>query len=72
MSLSDCEKCWDSLCTCGWSWRHHSLADLERFHRIISTAIEFKRAHPDAAFSADGKPETADDRAFMEAVRNAL
>lgn len=22
MSMSDCEKCWDTPCTCGWEYRH--------------------------------------------------
>ena len=22
MSLSDCEKCWDTPCTCGWDYRN--------------------------------------------------
>lgn len=22
MSLSDCEKCWDTPCTCGWEYRY--------------------------------------------------
>jgi hypothetical protein len=22
MSLSDCEKCWDTPCTCGWEYRN--------------------------------------------------
>jgi hypothetical protein len=24
MSLSDCEKCWYTPCTCGWGYRHMS------------------------------------------------
>lgn len=29
MSLSDCEKCWDTPCGCGWyfrDWDEHSIA----------------------------------------------
>ena len=28
MSLSDCPKCWDTLCTCGYQYRNHSATDL--------------------------------------------
>lgn len=24
MSLSDCEKCWDTPCTCGYEYRNYS------------------------------------------------
>lgn len=24
MSLSDCEKCWDTPCQCGWEYRGYS------------------------------------------------
>ena len=26
MALSDCMKCWDTPCTCGWDYRHMSKA----------------------------------------------
>lgn len=24
MSMSDCEKCWDTPCNCGWDYRDYS------------------------------------------------
>jgi hypothetical protein len=29
MSLSDCEKCWDTPCTCGWDYREWTVGQLE-------------------------------------------
>lgn len=26
MSLSDCSKCWDTPCTCGWGYRFMDIA----------------------------------------------
>lgn len=31
MALSDCEKCWDTPCTCGWDYRNWSKERLEIF-----------------------------------------
>lgn len=67
MSLSDCEKCWDTLCTCGWKWRHVPLDDLIRFQRVLGAAIAFRQARPDARFSMAWGRETADDAAYMAA-----
>ena len=24
MAMSDCEKCWDTPCTCGWEYRNYT------------------------------------------------
>ena len=37
MSMSDCEKCWDSLCTCGWEYRHWTPGKVEA---LIATLFE--------------------------------
>lgn len=31
MALSDCEKCWDTPCTCGWKYRNYTDEELARF-----------------------------------------
>jgi hypothetical protein len=34
MALSDCEKCWDTPCTCGWDYRRRS----EQYRLQLATA----------------------------------
>lgn len=43
MSLSDCEHCWDSPCTCGWGWRHYSAASLSRIIKLLTKIRDLKR-----------------------------
>lgn len=31
MSLSDCPKCWDTPCSCGWEYRYRSNDKLVEF-----------------------------------------
>lgn len=31
MSLSDCSKCWDTPCTCGWGYKEYSKERLANF-----------------------------------------
>ena len=39
MSLSDCEKCWDSLCTCGWEYRYWTP---EKLDELIATLMQVR------------------------------
>jgi hypothetical protein len=39
MALSDCEKCWDTPCTCGWGYRNYSP---ERLSEFISNMVRYK------------------------------
>jgi len=34
MSLSDCIKCWDTPCTCGWDYRNYT-----KEHRIEQASV---------------------------------
>lgn len=35
MALSDCEKCWDTPCTCGWDYRKYSKERLQTFVEAV-------------------------------------
>ncbi len=39
MALSDCEKCWDTPCTCGWGYRDYS--DME-FAEFIANILSYR------------------------------
>jgi len=39
MSLSDCERCWDTPCRCGYNWRHYSS---ESINNLITTLQKVK------------------------------
>lgn len=35
--LSDCDKCWDTPCTCGWEYRDYGIEHLSKFiYKIMS------------------------------------
>ena len=42
MSLSDCEKCWDTPCTCGWDYRNWSIEGLTELRDILSGVIKLR------------------------------
>jgi hypothetical protein len=45
MSLSDCSKCWDTPCTCGYEWEKYSLEYLLKFRTMINGVIDNKQLH---------------------------
>ena len=50
MSLSDCEKCWQTLCGCGYQyrfWSDHGINDL------IKTLQAVKKANKDKCSDAE-------------------
>lgn len=72
MSLSDCVKCWDTPCTCGWGYKNYSIEALEKRIKLFEKIIKFKKQFPDANFSGymiivDEKG-TKDDRKLMEFI----
>ncbi|KKK72388.1 hypothetical protein LCGC14_2904380 [marine sediment metagenome] len=71
MSLSDCAKCWDTPCTCGWEYRNYSLENLEKLIRRMDLIIEFKEQTPNAKFSECMGDETEDDRKFMKFINES-
>lgn len=59
MAMNDCEKCWDTPCTCGWDYRNippekfvEFLADILRYRskteakQILLSAIKAVDKHP--------------------------
>ncbi len=57
MSLSNCEKCWETPCVCGWQYRNYTLtARLKLAANILGISAEkllyltrevLPEAHPD-------------------------
>ena len=39
MALSDCEKCWDTPCTCGYRYRNYSD---EALAKLIASMLNYK------------------------------
>jgi hypothetical protein len=70
MSLSDCIKCWDSPCTCGWEYRDWSIKALTNHVKTFALIIAFKRQNPNAIFSNGfNQTETDDDKRLMEFIK---
>ena len=40
MALSDCEKCWDTPCTCGWEYREYSKAYFIKMRNMFQQLID--------------------------------
>ena len=71
MSLSDCLKCWDTPCTCGWEYRNYPISALKKWVRMFETIIDFKQKNPDHKFSTRfSDPETEDDKKFVECMND--
>ena len=66
MSLSDCPKCWDTPCDCGWEYRHYSISGLNSAIGMLERVRKFKEDNPNAVFSGICKPDTEDDITFMK------
>ncbi len=43
MSLSDCEKCWDTPCTCGWDYRGWSKKRLREQIKMLQSVLKEKK-----------------------------
>jgi hypothetical protein len=60
MAMSDCEKCWDTPCVCGWKYKDYTHDYLLKF--IVSTvqyrpAEEAKLLLQEALEKIENKPE---------------
>lgn len=51
MALSDCEKCWNTPCDCGWEYRNMNDEEFAKFIAHILTYKENKSAILDRAKS---------------------
>lgn len=40
MSLSDCEKCWDTPCTCGWDYRNWTKKEIKDQIKMLQKALK--------------------------------
>lgn len=43
MSLSDCEQCWDTPCTCGYNYRNWSIEDIANQIDMLQRLLYNKR-----------------------------
>lgn len=66
MSMSDCPKCWDTPCTCGWEYRDYSVHRLYSMRNMFERIAMFKELNPNAVFSKFCSPQTEDDKKFMD------
>ena len=64
MSLSDCEKCWDTPCTCGWEYREYSIKGLEDQIEMFKKIIEYRKLHP-TVYIKPGSSEAQDFMNYM-------
>jgi hypothetical protein len=53
MALSDCPQCWNTPCTCGYDYKHWSLAVLIKFREMIDGVITKKQAEIRSDFDED-------------------
>lgn len=43
MAMSDCEKCWDTPCSCGWQYRTWTIQRLKEEQRLIQYYIDISK-----------------------------
>ena len=44
MAMSDCIKCWDTPCTCGYEWKkYNTIEQLEEHIKMIQKIIDEKK-----------------------------
>ncbi len=44
MSMSDCSKCWDTPCTCGYEYLHWSKRNVLRLCLVLLRVLLFGRS----------------------------
>jgi CHASE3 domain sensor protein len=73
MAMSDCIKCWNTPCQCGWEFRNVSIKGLEQYLNILQQVVTYRKNHPNAKFSSlINEVETKDDKEFMDHMNNYL
>lgn len=66
MSLSDCQKCWDTPCTCGWDYRFWNIERLNKQIKMLDMLRLWKSHNPNFNFSKFGEKETENDKELMK------
>lgn len=67
--LSDCSRCWNTPCSCGWDYRNYDIKRLEKMKSLFESIIQFKKDHPNAQFSSFCMDEkTEDDKLFANFI----
>ena len=73
MAMSDCIKCWNTPCQCGWDFRTTNLKGLEIYISILQKVAEYRKNHPNAKYSSlINEVENKDDKEFMEHMNNYI
>ena len=62
--VTDCIKCWNTPCSCGWELRHYNVQYLEKQKLLIEKAIQFKKEHPHMEFHSDFNIDWRDETFF--------
>jgi hypothetical protein len=44
MSMTDCVKCWNTPCICGWGYKGWSIESLKSLRDILNSLIQEKEA----------------------------
>jgi len=67
--ISDCSRCWNTPCMCGWDYRDWNMAQLLDLQNTINWVVAYRQQHPDAKFSEkSGDPLTDDDISLLKAT----
>lgn len=70
MGLSDCIKCWDTPCTCGWEYRNWGIEKLAYHIGILNKVLMFKKQSSNLKFSMMfSDPETEDDHRLEDFIK---
>ena len=73
MAMSDCIKCWNTPCQCGWEFRKYNIKGIEEYINVLKEVVKYKKKHPNAEYSGlTMEVETEDDNKFMDHMNNFL
>jgi hypothetical protein len=53
MSLSDCEKCWNTPCTCGYEYKKYSTSFLLALKEVIDKELDDRKNQHDEDIKPD-------------------